>query len=364
MNISVVYDNSLYLTDIVQEITWSGDVNLAYRSLVITLVNTLNGKEPEITFELGKEIRFLSEDMELFRGFIFRTSIDQGGMMSLTVYDANVYLVKNEDTRKFTNMTASQIVRSLCNDFGIAYGTIEDTGYVIPKLVLRDMTLWNMMVTALTVTLKQTGRRYYIYADKGALHLVARKKRVAKYVIESATNLTSASYAQSIEDLRNQVRVIGGDDKKPLTSTVKDAASITRFGIMQHLENADSDATAAQVKQLAEQRLKELNVIDDEATITALGFDDVKSGVCTYVYDKMTGILGGYYVSTDTHTFSNGMHTMSLTLSATDDLPTLEYTPPVEVKVKEKKKTKPKTAETRRTDLNGWKPGDADNFLD
>lgn len=340
MNISVLYDNNLYVTDIVQSVTHAGDVMQAYRTLDISVLNTIDGNTPEVAFELGKPLRFYSEDVELFRGFIFRTGIDHTGMTSLTAYDENVYLTKNMDTRKFVKLTATQIVKLLCADFGIAVGKIADTGYVIPKLILRDMTLWDMITTALTLTYKQTGKRFFVYADKGALNLVERKARRAAYVIESPTNLFGANYSQSVEELRNQVRVDGGDpDKNPLTTTVKDKASGDRFGIMQHIEDGGTDATAAQIKQLAERRLKELNVIDDEATITALGYDDVLSGGSLFAYDKMTGITGGYYVTSDTHSYSDGLHTMSLTLSATDELPTLEYSPPPEpVAKKEKKK--------------------------
>jgi hypothetical protein len=146
----------------------------------------------------------------------------------------------------------------------------------------------------------------------------------------------TANYSQSIEDLRNQVRVIAGDindpEKTPIIEIARDQDSVARFGLMQHLENADEDATAAQVKQLAEQRLVELNVIKDEAVLTALGYDDTYAGTCVYVYEPMTRIVGGYYVTADMHSYSNGIHTMELTLSATDELPTLEYVPPAESK--------------------------------
>ncbi|MCQ4363016.1 hypothetical protein KQR54_18125 [Mycobacterium gordonae] len=298
-------------------------------------MNTVDGKNPEITFELGKEIRFFSEGIELFRGVLFRKSVDSTGSTTLTAHDESLYLKKNTDTRRFTKATASQIVRQLCADFGITAGTIADTAYVIPKLILRDKTLWEMITIALTLTFKNGGRRFFVYADKGVLNLAERKTRRAAFVIESATNMTGATYTQSIEDMRNRVRVIGGDpDKKPVSTTASDGTSAAKYGIMQHLENAPYDATLAQVKQLAARLLTEMNVIDDEARVESIGYDDTYAGVSVYVYDKMTGIIGSYYVSSDTHTYSDGLHTMSLTLSATDDLPTLEYVPPPEVNAK------------------------------
>lgn len=339
MNISVIYNGAngdTYLDEIVQSVTWFGDIYVAHRTLTITLLNTRDGNGPAETYEVGREVRFYSEGAERFRGFIFRTEIDQVGTLTITAYDESVYLAKNTDTKRFVNVTASQVVRTLCTEFDIEAGEIADTGYVIPKLILNNMTLWNMMTTALTVTYRQTGRRYFIYASVGRLNLVERNARLATNAIESATNLMTACYSQSIEDLRNQVRVIAGDindpEKRPIIETVRDDESVARFGLMQALEQADSDAAAAEIKQLAAQRLADLNVIDDEATITALGYDDTYAGVSVYVYEPMTQIMGGYYVTADTHTYSAGLHTMALTLSATDDLPTMEYVPPYEPK--------------------------------
>ncbi|MNN90235.1 hypothetical protein D3C81_2081550 [compost metagenome] len=71
--------------------------------------------------------------------------------------------------------------------------------------------------------------------------------------------------------------------------------------------------------------LEDLATIDDQARIECLGIPDVVSGSCVYVKESVTGILGGYYIAADEHKFENGSHTMSLTLSATDDIPKMDY---------------------------------------
>ncbi len=336
MNVQVIYEGTPLL---VERVTWSGDVTQAARKLDVSLVNTADGRTQAMRIEHGKELRLLYDGRELFRGGVFAHRIDDHGMMTVTAYDENTYLTRNYDTRKFTKMTASAIVRRLCNDFGIPVGSIADTGYVIPKLVLRDKSIWDMMTIALTYSRKQTGRRFFIYSREGRLHLSERKDVVVRWVLENGRNITSASYSQSIEDMRTQVKVIGGDpEKKPIIATVKNDALIQRFGIMQHLENVDPDMTRSQVEQRAKQLLAELGTIDDDAQVDALGNPEVVAGAAVYVHEQMTGIVGGFYVSTDLHTFANGNHTMSLTLSATDDLPTLEYEPPPEPK--QRKRTK------------------------
>jgi hypothetical protein len=324
-DIKVIYGNT-DITPIVSVVEWSGDVMSAYRSLYLTWSNTLDGRKRLFTFEKGAEIRFFNDNAELFRGVVFADNIDSKGRHYVTAYDENVYLTKSIDTRKFTNMKASDIVRRLCRDFGIPMGTIADTGYVIPKLILRDKTLYEMIITALTETRKHTGRRFVVLNKNGKLTLQERKSQVTQFVLENGVNITHAQYFQSIEDLKTQVKVIGGDpDKNPTVTVVKDNALAKKFGVMQHLENVDSDLTKSQIEQLARQLLKERGTIDDEAIVEAIGIDEVIAGTSVYVKEPMTGIVGGYYVITDTHRYENGAHTMTVTLSATDELPTLEY---------------------------------------
>lgn len=328
----VEYNGQFIVDNLVESITWAGDIVQSARWVILTINNTTDGIVPLVVFEEGRELRvFDDNDTEIFRGVIFYISLSSNGTVSLKAYDENVYLTKNVDTRKFVNMKASDIIRRLCNDFGIETGTIADTGYVIPKLLLRNYTLWDMMITALTETRKQTGRRFYIYSQSGQLHVVERKDRVATLMIERGTNLIRASYLRSIEDLRNQIRVFAGTEDGARNVTVQSRELIDRYGLMQHVETIESDATSSELKQRANELLSELGVIDDEATVEVIGNTEVRSGTAVYVVEPLTGILGAYYVVADEHVFARGTHRMYLTLSATDELPTLEYKPPAEV---------------------------------
>lgn len=324
--VSVLYDNDVYLDPIVTSVTWSGEINRAFRKLEVTIKNTIDGRSQAFNIELGKELRLYSDDNELFRGIIFAHDIDAKANMTITAYDENVYLVKNQDTSIFRNMTASSIIREICANFGIPTGEIADTGYVIPKLLLRDKSLFEMMTIALTETRKQTGRRFLISAKAGALYLTERGDKAVDWVLDDATNILDASYAQSIEDLRNQVRVVGGDlEKNPLEAIVKDDALIGRFGLLQHHEVANADAKQAEIEQKARQLLEQLSKINDQASISAIGNVEVTAGTAVYVKESLTAILGGFYVVSDIHTWSNGVHRMDLIISGDEDLPRMDY---------------------------------------
>lgn len=339
-----MYDGKYWIEPIVKSVKWAGDSSLPYRELTLSLINTTDDAEQVIRFELGKEIRFYIDDVGLFRGVIFSYSIDDSGNTTLTAYDENVYLTKNSDTRKFTKMTASAIVKDICTAFGIPTGSIADTGYVIPRMIMRETDLWSMIVTALNETRKQNGRKFRVYAAGGKLYLSEKKDTVVRWMLEDGVNILTAERSQSIDDLRTSVKIIGGDDEdKPISVTEKNSTLAVKYGTMQHVERADSKLNKSQIQQLAKQRLKELGQVAEEVTVEALGNFEVISGVAVYAFESMTGIAGGYYVTADTHTFEDGVHRMDVTLSRTDDLPDLGYSEAFEEIKTAKKKTKEKT---------------------
>lgn len=312
------------ITEIVKSISWSGHSETPNRTLTVSIKNTLDGQKQAISIKKGGLLEFKHNGDTLFRGVIFATDINERGDMNVTAYDENVYLTKSTENRKFTKMKASEIARRICNDFDIPIGKISDTGYVIPKLIMRDKSLYDILLYALTLTKKQTGKRFFISNKDGKFYLRAASESTSKYLIERGRNIITASYSESIEETKTQVKVIGGKDDKFVVKLKNDSLA-KKYGIMQEIDHMDEKATKSQVEQRARTLLKERGVIDDQASVEVLGIDDVITGTAVYVKEPMTGIVGGYYVTSDSHTFSDtGVHTMSLELSATYDLPKIE----------------------------------------
>ncbi|MGG2024212.1 hypothetical protein AB1282_00240 [Gottfriedia sp. S16(2024)] len=321
--IKVYYDN-YDITTMVKSVEWSGEIEKPHRELSVSVVNTANGRTQLLSFANGKAVKFYNDGDLLFRGVLFNNEINSQGELDITAFDENIYLVKNNDSRIFKNIKASDITKRLCKDFGIPYGSITDTEYVIPKLIIRNKSLYEIIRIALTVTQKQTGKRFIIGNSGGKLTLMKLGAKTSKWIIESGRNLTDAKYSQSIDDTKTQVKVTGGTEKAPIEITVKNDSLTKLYGTMQHVEEMDEKAKRSQIEQRAKSLLKELGVIDDQANIEAVGIDEVIASTSIYVKDSMTKIIGGYYVSSDSHKYENGVHTMSLEISATYDLPPME----------------------------------------
>ncbi|MDQ0174373.1 XkdQ/YqbQ family protein [Bacillus chungangensis] len=323
MRVIYFHNGKIYTLDgLVKSVNISGDIAKEARTCNVSLNNTQDGRKKLYPFENGGEIRVLYEKSEVFRGIVFQTDINEKGEQSLTAYDSNVYLSKNSDTVKFTNKKASQILSELCSKYGIKTGKIADTGYVFKRFIQRGKTLYDIVVLALTETRKKNGRRFMLRNTEGALELIEVLTKDTRIVIESGRNLTNATFSESIEDRRTQVKLTGGDEKKPaVTAVVKSDAGIAKYGIMQHYEHNGEVKDANKLNQLATQLLAELNKTQQDFDVSALGDIRIKSGESIVVRDSVTGLSGAFFVSNDSHKFeANNVYTMSLKLSRTLDL--------------------------------------------
>lgn len=334
MSVKVAYyvgSKIYYLTPLVIGVSWSGDTTQAHRACQITLNNTTDGYTREVDVEVGRDIRlYKSSGEELFRGVIFESEMSSDGSQTISVKDYNYYLTKNSDTQVFINKKASDIVKFLCSLYGIKAGQIDNTGYVIPKMILRNMTIYDMIITALTETRKKTGKVFLLANEKGRLTLRARKNQVKRLIVKDSANLISASVSQSIEDMRNSVRHTGKSGEDAPGVTVTDKASVSRYGMMREKKH-ESELEDAQLKPIATALLSELNKVKTESTVEAIGDTSVIAGAMIQVSEQMTGISGGFVVITDDHTFEpSGKHTMRLKVSKTLELAELEYEPPPE----------------------------------
>lgn len=309
----------------------SGDLAQASRKCEITFNNTQNGQTRLVNFQPGRLIRVSNGSAELFRGYIFATDIEHTGQETVTAYDANHYLTKTNDSLRYDNKKASDIVKSLCGRFGIKVGKIADTGYIIPKLILRDKSLWDMIVIALTETTKNNKRQFTLQSKKGYLHLVERKDQLTRMYIEDGSNILSATYSTNIDELKTQVRLTGGDEDIPIKAFAADTNARKVYGVMQHYEHVSDIVDVDKLQSLANSMLPTLNKPEQEFNVEALGIPEVISGSSILTSEKMTGITGAFYVIADSHTFQpDGYHTMSLKLSRTFDVAEEEYDPPEE----------------------------------
>lgn len=322
MEVFCLNNNKTYdITNMVQSAEIKGSKYKTARSLTLSVLNTNRGLHKSLDFQEGDTVLFRWKGSELIQGTIFKIGQDKSEVESLLVYDLMIYLLRNNESYVFTNKKASEIARTVCNDFGIPIGSIVDTGYVIPSLVCDAKNLYDIIMQALEMTRKQTGVNHYLYAEKGKLYIVRRIENIRKWVIENGVNLIDYSYERSIEETFTKVKLSAEQNDTTLIATADNGELQKRFGMLQYFEKVSDTLTQSQLNDRAKELMKQKGVINKSFSLTALGIADIISGTSIYVIEKKLKISKGYFVDEDTHIFKGKEHTMSLKLTETDKLP-------------------------------------------
>jgi hypothetical protein len=315
--INIRKDGSKYdLSQIYSSIKWTGDINQASRSLDVELLFCDNDLLPDYIVELGSMIILYSSDVELFRGLVFETNRGHTGSVNIKSYDHMIYLLKSEATKIYNGLTASSMIRALCLEFGVPVGNIAETGITMNR-IYRNKSIFDMCISSLTETSIRTGKNYFMQMSQGKLNVIQKDPEKATWIIESGTNLSSASFIESIEDMKNKIVIIG--EKDEIIATVQDNALISSFGIFQEISN-ESANTLAEAQLIASELLDQKGVVKRELDIIALGIDQVIAGEAIVYRDEFLGFEGTFYVEKDSHDIQNNNHTMNLTLKLTDEV--------------------------------------------
>lgn len=267
-----------------------------------------------MNFSEGDRVCLYYDNKPVFVGYVFTKKRDKEQRIEVTCYDQIRYL-KNKYTYVFENKTATQIVKALCDDFGLNIGTMENTAYVISVIAEENIAAMDIILEVLEDTLANTGNMFVFYDDAGSLQIRNVSNMISSTLIfeESAENF---DYSSSIDDetYNNIVLYYKGDDETITIYSASDANNIAQWGMLRYFESVDTP-TAAQNK--ANSLLKLYNKKTRELKITeAFGDITVRGGTMIPVKLNLGDINVSNYMLVDkvVHTFEHGHHTMDLTL--------------------------------------------------
>jgi hypothetical protein len=308
------------ITPVASNISWGGDIKQAARRLEVDLAFGDDPNLPRVNVPLGSLLILRNDSEELIRGVVFEVQKDTSGMFKVVCYDHLIYLLKSQGTYIFRNMTPEAITQKLCSDFNIPPGTIAASGVTLNKLILRDMSIYDMIIAAWTEASKRNGKKYMPKMKEGKLTVIEKGAQASRWIIAEGENLSSASSSESINDMKNKVIIMG--DKDQVLAEISSENLISQYGTLQELRN-EGNITAGEAQSIARSLLEDLAKISQDTTISCIGIDEVEAGSAIEVTESLTGLSGAYYVGNDEHSVQGDQHMMTLKISLTDDVETL-----------------------------------------
>lgn len=298
------------ITEYVEKITWSGSGKQAGRTLEITVLyapNDPNIKTPNI--KPGDTLKLLTDDRKLLiQAMVYnRGRQSKAGTITYKAFDGLNRLVRNKGTYNFKNTTAEKITALVCKDINMQAGNIINTNVPIASLLVEGESFYNIIMKAYTRAYLVNGRKYMPIMTGKELNVIEKGQIVDGFVLSDDSNITDSSYEETIDGVVNKIRIY--DDNGKQIGEVKDADSIEKYGIFQDVYNKQEgeNATVAAKEMLSGS--------EQTASVSALGNVECISGFGVKIKDSATGLVGIFWIENDTHTWSNGIHTMNLNIA-------------------------------------------------
>lgn len=303
----------------VSTITWSGSATQAARMLEFSLINANydTGICPP-NIKLGDTIRLFDDEKTiLFYGIVTaRERASNTETITYTAYDSLNYLLKSNWTHKFKNTTPEKITKLVCEDLQIKTGEIAVTNVPIKKMIVEGESYYNIIMKAYTKAFKVNKQKYMLRMNGDKLCVVKKGALVSEFRLEEKKNITASSYSENLDSMINKVKIYNQKGKQ--VGEVKKENWIHRYGIFQEVYTKEKGTDAKKVANNL------LNGIEKSASIEALGDTTCISGNAVKIKDASTGLIGKFWIESDSHTWENGVHMMSLELAFQNLMETMD----------------------------------------
>ncbi len=297
----------LDITNLLTTITWSGDYKSCARKLEFSLISSPNDINiPKIDIPLMSIIIFCESDKELFRGFVYEREKSSDNAISFLCYD---YCAKLNDIKvsyNIKNETASSIYNKFLTEYGLKKGDIVNTSTKIKKVFL-GTTAYDMIMTAYTEEAKKTGRKYMLCTRGDRFFSVEKGTVTLKLAFEEGKNILSSNFKESVSNMVNKVLIVDENGNK--VSEVKNDEWLKTYGLFQEVYKKQEDKDAnAEAKVM-------LNGIEQTCSLSGFGDTTCITGYGVQVKDLHTGLVGLFFIDSDTHTWEGGKYTIDLELN-------------------------------------------------
>ena len=256
-----------------------------------------------------------SPGADMFAGRVFAHRRTQDKRIQVTAYDQLRYL-KAKDTVMRKQMSLTQFVDVIAANLQLRVSGLANSVIPLDDYLFDNQTYLDMAYQSISDNLMANGYYYCLYDRFGALALTDLLDMRLPLIVGEQSLGFKYEYEVSIDsDTYNQVK-LAYDNKKTGKRDIyiaRDGNNIGKWGVLQHFEKVTS-GTDAQLIDKANILLKLKNRETVTLTMSALGDVRVRGGSGVRVILNDCGIDLWAIVDKAVHKWSNGIHTMDLTL--------------------------------------------------
>lgn len=267
-----------------------------------------------VPLEMGERIAVYDDNQLIYYGMVVQGTRNGTKEYNYSCYDDAYLLNKNQTCIQFNNISVGDAITKLCEQQEIPLTLNCDLPTMVDK-IYDGIAVSDVLRELLKLVTDETGEKFRMEYNQGKLLIDKYSNLIVYPVYKNGSDLLDAtkligslSAKESIESMCNSVVILSGTEKNVHEEcSTEDSESIEKYGKFTHYEKID-DKDIAQARNIADQKLKELNKIETELSVTLLGDNQVRSGRCIYIEDKL------YIIKSCKHDYNVNTHTMELEL--------------------------------------------------
>jgi hypothetical protein len=302
MNMEFVVETSgkIYeISELVTSVTWKDVLNDGCSKLEFSYI------DDDLVVENGSVVRFRYDGANIFYGYVFKVSRNKNKEITVTAYDQLRYC-KAKDTVVVKNDTIDSLVKKMCTYFNLKTGTLTNTGYKLPVSVQDDKTWLDIIYTAISDTLMNTGNWYCLRDEFGRITIRDLEELTLNLILGDESLVYDYEYRKSIDDdFYNQIKIVSDNEStgKRDVYIARDSNSIEKYGLLQYFEVLDKNANPSQAKAKADNLLRLYNRELETLSLECLGDTGVRVGTSFYGQIEDIALNKRLIVKSVTHEF-------------------------------------------------------------
>lgn len=300
----------------VSGVEWSDDLSNAADTISFSTDEQI---EPGAVFAL------LYGENTVLTGIITEYTQNEPNRFIYGGYDFGFYLNKNSIIKQFNGITITDAIKRLCSDFSIPTGSVASLSSTVRK-IYKGETISDVFNELLELNTAKTGEDCYYYTcydgtfnlKKYELNEELTGYSGEAFTIDSTKTIASPSVSVSMEDLKNKVIIT--DNKSDTVSklvTVSDSSSISKYGLLQHIEKVDPEKEN-NLTTIAKTKLAELNKLKTTIDLTMLGDYRMRKGVIMPIECERLQLDGDYLIKSSKHSIDSMKETVTVSLELYD----------------------------------------------
>ncbi|AEQ22595.1 hypothetical protein Acin_1373 [Acidaminococcus intestini RyC-MR95] len=262
----------------------------------------------------GETVYGYDEDGNLqFQGNVYSVEKNvQASTVKVLAYDNLFILTRSKTTRKFSNIKAEDIARSICQEMGIKVGNLAETGIKV-SFIAQDKTGYQIIMMAYTESSAQINASkkesdpdvvFHPVMDGDKLDVIKKGTLIENFEANQYSNIMNSRYKESIEKVVNKIMLT--DQQGNVTGYQSKDDSIKKYSMVQAVYKQNPK------KAMKDQLTKIFHGPDRTGILEMLGDYRAKASYSIKISDILPEMTGQFWIKSDTHSFENGIHTMKL----------------------------------------------------